>query len=249
MKIGYILLIYLFINMTINSQVNSRYIKDLDNSKYDIKYLIYKISEQNEEIIYFLEKADRLEEQIYKLRENRKKYVLKKDVPHLIKLILMEYNKSLENKKNKETVKNLLPKEYKEIEDVDQISQKKDDDIHNYNEALNLFKEYKYILSEKYFKQSIKNGYKITLSLFYLGEIFFIRGLYKQAFLYFKKSIKVSKDKYNISFIPNTIYLHIGISLYKLGIKDKAKNFFKYVIQNFPNSKLEKEAYIFLKKI
>ena len=249
MKIGHRLVIlinlFLILNITLNSIENSMFIEESNRPKNNIKYLIYKISEQNEEISYLSDRVANLDEQIFKLIESRKKYILKTDVIDLIKEILEKQKMSVNNIKD-EIVKNKFPDN--KIEEMNEID-KDNKNINNYDKALEFFKKGKYILSEEYFKESIKNNYKEALSLFYLGEIFFIRKLYKEAFSYLKKSIQVSKNKNNISFLPNVVYLHIGISLYKLGVMDKAENFFKYVIENFPNSISAREAYIFLKKI
>ena len=83
------------------------------------------------------------------------------------------------------------------------------------------------------FIQLIKINYRPARSNFYLGEIAYLKKLYKSAIKYYKKSIALY-DK--ADYMPKLLY-HTGVSFSKLKNNAKAKQFFDALRDGYPDSK------------
>jgi TolA-binding protein len=105
-------------------------------------------------------------------------------------------------------------------------------------EAKRLFAKKRYGDAKIRFQHLIKNHYKPATSNYYLGEIAYRDGRYKDAIAYYKKSAKLyDKSK----FMP-TLLLHTAVSFHRLGDKEQAKQFYESVVQLYPDSKEAKVA-------
>ncbi len=101
------------------------------------------------------------------------------------------------------------------------------------SEAEKLFKKKSYNDAAARYKKLVSIKYKPARSNFKLGEIAYYQKKYKQAIVYYKKSIALY-DK--ASYIPTLLY-HTGISLSKLKKNKEASNFFNALKSNYPTSK------------
>ena len=113
-----------------------------------------------------------------------------------------------------------------------------------FSEAKKLFRKREYADAKIYFAHLIKNHYKPATSNYYLGEIAYREGRYKDAIAYYKKSASLYDKS---SFMP-TLLLHTAISLERTGRKKEAKKFYKSLIQLYPQSKSAAVARKNLKK-
>ncbi len=102
-----------------------------------------------------------------------------------------------------------------------------------YKDAKALFREKKYGEAKRYFSYLIKNHYKPATSNYYLGEISYRNGRYKDAIAYYKRSASLYDKS---SFMP-TLLLHTAISLQRIGDKEQAKQFYNSLISLYPKSK------------
>ena len=114
-----------------------------------------------------------------------------------------------------------------------------------YKEAKQKFSKKDYFEAALYFEHLIKNHYRPAASNYYLGEIAYRQGRYKDAVAYYKRSASIY-DK--ASYMP-TLMLHTAISLERIGIKREAKKFYETLIQLYPKSKSASIAKKKLKKI
>ncbi|WP_201353621.1 tetratricopeptide repeat protein [Hydrogenimonas urashimensis] len=105
-------------------------------------------------------------------------------------------------------------------------------------EAKKLFSKKRYSDAKIYFSHLIKNHYKPATSNYYLGEIAYREGRYKDAIAYYKKSASLYDKS---SFMP-TLLLHTAVSFERLGEKKQAKQFYDSLIQLYPDSKSAKIA-------
>ena len=88
--------------------------------------------------------------------------------------------------------------------------------------------------AQELFAYSLTKRYLPATSAFYLGEIAYRQGKYKDALAYYKKSVTIYPKK--ASFSAQLLY-HTGISFLKLNQKQSAKLTFKKLITDFPKSK------------
>ncbi|WP_286337536.1 tetratricopeptide repeat protein [Hydrogenimonas cancrithermarum] len=102
-----------------------------------------------------------------------------------------------------------------------------------FSEAKKLFRKKQYSDAKIYFAHLIKNHYKPATSNYYLGEIAYREGRYKDAIAYYKKSASLYDKS---SFMP-TLLLHTAISLERIGDKKQASQFYESLIQLYPKSK------------
>ena len=66
-----------------------------------------------------------------------------------------------------------------------------------------------------------------------MGEIAYFTSDYYTAISYYKKSAST----YNKASYMKILYLHTALSLLQTGQHDQAKGFFRYVVDNYPNTK------------
>jgi len=102
-----------------------------------------------------------------------------------------------------------------------------------FKEAKELFRKKSYSEAKRYFSYLIKNHYKPATSNYYLGEISYLNGRYKDAIAYYKRSASLYDKS---SFMP-TLLLHTAISLQRIGDKEQAKQFYNSLISLYPNSR------------
>ena len=93
------------------------------------------------------------------------------------------------------------------------------------------------------FKELLKRGYKQASSNYYLGEIAYKRGRYKEAISYYQQSATLDE---NANYMDKLL-LHTAKSLKKIGKSGEAKVFFKAVVDTYPNSSSAREAQKYLK--
>ncbi len=105
--------------------------------------------------------------------------------------------------------------------------------------AKDLFYKGKYIQARELFLYTLSKKYLPATSSYYLGEIAFKDGNYKNALAYYKKSIELYPKK--TSFTDRLLY-HTAISFEKLGNKKAAKLTFQKLINDFPKSKYSELA-------
>ncbi len=112
-------------------------------------------------------------------------------------------------------------------------------------EAKSLFAKHRYDDAKLYFDHLIKNHYKPATSNYYLGEIAYREGRYKDAIAHYKKSASL----YDKSAFMPTLLLHTGISLQRIGDKKQAKQFYESLIGLYPKGKAAKTAKKYLAKL
>ncbi len=116
-----------------------------------------------------------------------------------------------------------------------------------YKQAVIDFTNKRYTKAKKAFKKLIAKGYKKDSSTFYLGEIAFYRKQYAEAITQYKKCAQLNKNMTKEPVYMPKLFLHTAIALQKVGEPQKAKAFFKAVINSYPNTPSAKEAKKYLK--
>ena len=105
--------------------------------------------------------------------------------------------------------------------------------------ARKLFFSNKLNKAQELFSYSLQKKYLPATSSYYLGEIAYKKGKYKEALAYYKMSVKYYPKK--TSFTPRLLF-HTGISFIKTGNIQGAKLTFEKLIHDFPDSKYAKLA-------
>ncbi len=172
------------------------------------------------------------------------------------KLALMDLNASGKNEAFKEEINSKLSlleendkkleAAIKELASVIASSSKKSSSVKEkkltsaelYKKALRYFRKHKYADAEVLFLELLNKKYRPARVNFYLGEANYYQKKYKDAIVFYKKSIELY-DK--ASYIP-TLLLHTGISFKKIGDTENAEKIFNALIANYPKSKEAKIA-------
>jgi TolA-binding protein len=102
-----------------------------------------------------------------------------------------------------------------------------------YREGVQLFSHKSYLSATQKFKEAIAQNYKMAPSNYYLGEIAYYTGDYYSAISYYKKSASL----YDKASYMKLLYLHTALSLSKTGQHEQARGFFKYIVDNYPDTK------------
>jgi len=102
-----------------------------------------------------------------------------------------------------------------------------------YRRGVQLFGQKSYNIAKEKFEEALTKNYKRASSNYYLGEIAYYTKNYAQAVGYYKKSASL----YNGASYMKILYLHTAIALARDGQKEQSKNFFQFVIDNYPNTK------------
>ena len=102
-----------------------------------------------------------------------------------------------------------------------------------YRRAVQLFSQRSYNEAKRNFLESLANNYKPASANYYLGEIAYYTKNYPEAIEYYKKSASL----YDNASYMKILYLHTALSLARIGEKEQARNFFKFVIDNYPGTK------------
>lgn len=88
------------------------------------------------------------------------------------------------------------------------------------------------------FEQLVANKYKLAESNFYFAETKFIKKEYKEAIQSYKQSM-IANDK--ADYIPKLL-MHSAISFENLKQQENAMNFYKTIVEVYPDSKEAKDA-------
>jgi len=114
-----------------------------------------------------------------------------------------------------------------------------------YKKARESFKNKNYAKAKELFNTLLKRGYKKSDVYFMLGEIAFNQGAFSKAIDFYQKSAELKSD----SNYMDLLLLHTAIALKKTGQKDQAKEFFKTLIEAYPNSVSATTAKRYLKSM
>jgi TolA-binding protein len=106
---------------------------------------------------------------------------------------------------------------------------KKMDNASIEKEAKKLFDNQKYLEAQSYYEMMIQKKYKQAEANFWIGECYFEQNKHKEAVGYYKQSASLNEK----SSVMPTLLLHTGISLEKMGDKDKAKSFYNATISRY----------------
>lgn len=148
-----------------------------------------------------------------------------------IKSVLSELSSLIDSINANYVSKDEFNKFVKKISSKDSMSGKTGAQL--LREAEKFFKKRSYENAAIRYKKLLDMRYKPARSNFKLGEISYYQKKYKQAIVYYKKSIALY-DK--ASYIPTLLY-HTGISLSKLKKNKEASSFFNALKSNYPTSK------------
>jgi len=107
-----------------------------------------------------------------------------------------------------------------------------------YKKGIDAFSNRNYNLAREYFLKALEQNYKLASTYFYLGEISFYNQNYSEAINYYKKSASI----YDKASYMKYLYLHTAISLKNIGDTQKANEFFQFIIDTYPNTKVAEIA-------
>jgi len=140
-------------------------------------------------------------------------------------------------KENNDTLKiiNLIETLAKEIDSlkVKQHSFKDLKLIDIFKLALKDFKKKNYKKAQEKFYYLYTKKYRLSEVLFYLGEIEYREGNYKEALSFYKNSIKYMKKN---SYYTDDLLYHSGYAFEKIKNIEAAKKSYKKLINDFPKS-------------
>jgi TolA-binding protein len=108
-----------------------------------------------------------------------------------------------------------------------------------FKSAINDYRKYRFTSAYDKFYYLYKKKYRTSETLFYLGEVNYKRGYYKEALVFYKKSI--SNMKKTAYFTDDLLY-HTGYLFEKLHNKEAAKKSYMKLINDFPKSIFTKYA-------
>ena len=208
--------------------------------------LSLKIDENSKKIVEISTKLDdfiTLQKKNNKLLEDSNLKLLT-----IINKINGEYVKKVEfdelvafiNKNSVEQVTAPTPKkqENQVVESVEKPKVDKKSDKELFDEGLKLFKSNQMSKAMPIFEQLVETKYKPAESNFYFAETKFIKKEYKEAIQSYKQSM-IANDK--AEYIPKLLF-HSAISFENLKQKENAINFYKTIIEVYPESQEAKDA-------
>lgn len=133
-----------------------------------------------------------------------------------------------------------VPKKQESIvaEPIEKTKVEKKSDKDLFDEGLKLFKSNQISKAMPIFEQLVISRYKPAESNFYFAETKFIKKEYKEAIQSYKQSM-IANDQ--AEYVPRLL-LHSAISFENLKQKENATNFYKTIIDVYPNSQEAKEA-------
>jgi len=205
------------------------FIDELNTAMTDIEKLKKETNLNKQELEVIKSKIISLENRISSLELNITQ--IKNSLDNIVKT----QNENFNNLKN--TIMTLL----KEIKSSANISPKE-----AFSKAKSLFISGNLDKAKDLFLFSLSKNYLPATSSYYLGEIAFKKGDYKEALAFYKKSVKLYPKK--ISYMPMLLY-HTAISFEKIKNKRAAKLTFQKLIHDYPNSKYSKLAKKELEKL
>jgi len=142
------------------------------------------------------------------------------------------------SQKSINTIISLIEKLAKRIDRIDKIRTRIDfrsypeDKI--FDKAVIYYKKGAYSKALERFNYLYKHKYKLGATAFYLGDVNYRLGHYKNALAYYKKSIEKTKDTH-ADYMDDLLY-HAGYSFEKIGQKAAAKKSYLKLIHDFPKS-------------
>jgi len=107
-----------------------------------------------------------------------------------------------------------------------------------YSRGVILFDKKQYAEAKKRFEILLRRNYKPAASNFYMGEIAYRSGRYRDAIKYYQKSAELNE---NAAYMDRLL-LHTGISLENEGEKEQAKKFYQAIVDAYPGTSSAKVA-------
>lgn len=208
--------------------------------------LSLKIDENSKKIIEISTKLDdfiSLQKKNNKLLEDSNLKLLA-----IINKINAEYIKKVEfdelvafiNKNSTEQITSATQKRQENtiVESIEKQKVDKKDNKDLFDEGVKLFKSNQISKAMPIFEQLVMNKYKPAESNFYFAETKFIKKEYKEAIQSYKQSM-IANDK--AEYIPKLLF-HSAISFENLRQMENAVNFYKTIIEVYPDSQEAKDA-------
>jgi len=240
-----------------NILINRREIQNLKNrvgeQQNRIDGLISIIDGLNKEIISLKEQIRIMNKTINKNsdRDNNKTYALLLDLGAIVDKINNTYVSKEElnqilsgNRPQTDTTNFQEIPQNDNITNITQPQTSPQEDISTiYRQGVQLFSQKSYNLAKEKFQEALRKKYKLASTNYYLGEIAYYTKNYNEAIEYYKKSASL----YDSASYMKVLYLHTAISLDRLGEKEQARNFFRFVIENYPNTKASEIAKKYLR--
>lgn len=212
----------------------------LDNRR-EVQLLKNKVDEQQSRIDGLTSIIEGLNQQIMQLREEMQSssgqqndynqtYSLLLDLGNMIDQINSNYvtREELQAALQGKSISS-VPKQ----QSLSQANSGSNDIASIYREGVQLFGRKSYNAAKEKFEQTVAQNYKAAASNYYLGEIAYYTDQYDSAVAYYKKSAGL----YDKASYMAVLYLHTGISLSRIGESSQARDFFQYVIDNYPSTK------------
>ena len=211
---------------------NRKEIQELKNRVEEqqnrIEGLITIIDGLNKEILSLKEQLKNTQENLEQIRsssENNKTREMLLQLSQLVEQINNNYVTfdDLRNELNKQTINQTTTNL-----DIASI----------YKRGVEAFSNRNYNLAKEYFQKALQQNYKLASTYFYLGEIAFYNQNYSEAIDYYKRSASI----YDKASYMKYLYLHTAISLKNIGDTQKANEFFRFIIDTYPNTKVAQVA-------
>jgi len=211
---------------------NRREIQELKNrveeQQHRIEGLITIIEGLNREVLSLKERLKNTQERLEKLQESNQTANIEAKIEKLTQVV-EEINN---NYVTYEDLKDAINRQQ-------QLSPTQNLDIASiYKKGVEAFSNGNYNMAKEYFLKALEQNYKSASSNFYLGEIAFYNQDYPTAIDYYKKSASI----YDKASYMKYLYLHTAISLAKMGNNKKADEFFQFIIDTYPNTKVAQIA-------
>jgi len=213
---------------TLLDEINSA-MRDIESLKRKIKSNEARIKSNEREIFLINKKIKNLSSQINNLQKDI--LSLKISIGNIVKV----------QNENFETLRNNILELVNEIKKITELTPKK-----AFLKARDLFFSNELDEAKKLFLFSLTKNYLPATSSYYLGEIAYKKGNYKEALAFYKKSVSLYPKK--TSYMPKLLY-HTAISFEKLGNKKAAKLTLEKLLHDFPTSKYAKLAKKELEKL
>jgi len=214
------------------------------NNRREIQELKNRVEEQQNRIEGLITIIDGLNKEILSLKEqlkNTKKNIQELKEDNRTNKMILELSKIVDQiNKNYITYDELqeaLQQNPKSFNNT-QIETQTTDIDSIYRKAIEAFQNRNYNLAKEYFQKAVAQNYKVASSNFYLGEIAFLTQNYPEAIEYYKKSASI----YDKATYMKYLYLHTALSLKKVGDIDRANEFFQFIIDTYPNTKVAEIA-------
>jgi len=216
---------------------NRRAVQDLKNRVAEqqnrIDGLITIIDGLNKKVLSLKEELKSNNNLIRKIKDDNKTYSMLLELGKMVDQINNNYVTSEDLKEalaGSRTVQQPATVSYSEGNSAD-IST-------TYRRGVQLFGQRSYNSAKEKFEETLARNYKKASSSYYLGEIAYYTRNYPEAIRYYKQSASL----YDSATYMPILYLHTAISLERDGQKEQAKNFFQFVIDNYPNTKASEIA-------